>query len=78
MTKIYLGTVQIEEDERLVLPAIDLSSDPASITAALEAAEAKRVADRVAESERLREMFLQADDKPPEDTPAPKRDWLFP
>ena len=74
---IYLGTIQVDEGNRLVLPALDLGADPAAITAALEAAEAKRVADRMEESRRLHEMFLPAD-KPPEPKQPVERDWLIP
>ena len=81
---IYLGTIQVEEGNRLVLPALDLGADPAAITAALEAAEAKRVADRMEELRRLREMFLPAgerklaDVEPPEGKPPIARDILRP
>ena len=74
---IVLGTVQVEDGGRLVLPAIDLNADPAAITAALEEAEAAHAADRVEETKRLRTMFLPAD-APLEDKPPVKRDWLFP
>jgi hypothetical protein len=73
---VVLGTVQVEDGGRLVLPAIDLNADPAAITAALEEAEAERFEAQKSESAALANMFLPAD-KPIEDKPPVTRDWLF-
>ena len=77
--KIFLGVITIDDTApvKLVLPELDLAAPVEVLQAAIAEAEAKRAADRVEETKRLREMFLPADE-PPEDTPAPKRDWLFP
>lgn len=74
---VVLGTVQIGEGDRLVVPNLDLNAPVDQIQAALEAAEAKRVEERRRESAALKAMFLPADE-PSEDKPPVYRDWLFP
>jgi hypothetical protein len=57
-----LGVVTIEPSEALVLN-VPLDADAATIAAAIAAAEAEKVAAQTRESRRLRETFLEAEDR---------------
>ena len=65
---IVLGTIQIPEVGESIAFDLPANATPEQITEALERLEAKRAADALIESERLRRMFLppegeKADDK---------------
>ena len=61
---IVLGTIQVPEPGESIAFDLPTDLDPAKITEALEKLEADRAAAALAESKRLRQMFLTP---PPED-----------
>jgi hypothetical protein len=66
---IFLGSVSVEPDTAIAFD-IPLNASPEQITAALEKLEADRAAAALAESEKLRKMFLS----PPPEAEAEKND----
>jgi hypothetical protein len=74
---IVLGTIQVPEVGEVLAFDLPQDIDPAMITEALEKLEADRAAAALAETKKLRAMFLQppadkkADDTP-DDTPEDK------
>jgi hypothetical protein len=67
-TKIFLGVVTLPDENEVVAFNFPADLDPEAIRVELERVEAKRAADALIESERLRRMFLppegeKADDK---------------
>jgi hypothetical protein len=62
---IFLGSVSVEPDTAIAFD-IPLNASPEQITAALETLEAKRAADALAETKKLRELFPLVEDKPHE------------
>jgi hypothetical protein len=68
-TKIFLGVVTLPDEGETVAFNFNADSDPEAIRVELERVEAKRAADALIESERLRRMFLlEGGDKKDDDT----------
>lgn len=61
--RTYLGTVTLTEGEALVLPADVDNADPKTIKLAIEQAERAKQEAAAQETQRLREMFFEADDR---------------
>jgi hypothetical protein len=57
--RIFLGTVDLSDGEKTIALDIPMDADAATIAAAIEQAEAEKVAAAGRESERLREIFLE-------------------
>jgi hypothetical protein len=62
-TRIYLGTVSLDDGEKTIAFSIPEGLDPEAIKAAIEAANKEKAAAEARESARLRELF-PIEDKP--------------
>jgi hypothetical protein len=60
---IFLGTIDAGDSGETIIFTVPLDADAATIAAAIERANAERAAAAARESKRLREIFLEADDR---------------